>query len=391
MTFTAAADIMDCAHISVHCSAGKDTLPMTHDISSKVRRTPTWLSRPAGCVLGLLGFGLRAGLIAWASLALYWSNLPWPWARLALALAFLAFGIWALWIARRPRGLWLFAAAFSAVLAWWLLIPPSQDRDWRPEVAVLPRAVIDGDRVRLINVRNFDFRSRNDFTVRHEDREVQLSHLTGVDFYLSFWREGPIGHTWVSFLFDNAPPVSISIETRPEVGEGFNPLASLFKQFELIYVIGDEQDLVGLRASHRDEQVFLFHVMAPPKMAQRLFLIYLERVNELAKRPEWYHLLSNSCTINIVRYMNRAGREGDLRVSHLLNGLFDGYLFSVGLLDTSMPLAELRERSRITAAAKAAENDPDFSNRIRAGLPTLPVPVRTQPTISPAPAPTESR
>lgn len=364
---------------------------MTHDPSSTGRRKSALLSRPAGCVFGLLSFGLRAGLVAWASLALYWSNLPWPWARVALALAFLAFGIWALWRARRPRGLWLFAAAFSAVLVWWLLIPPSQDRDWRPEVAVLPRAVIDGDRVRLINVRNFDFRSRDDFTVRHEDREVQLSHLTGVDFYLSFWQKGPVGHTWVSFIFDNAPPVSISIETRPEKGEGFNPLASLFKQFELIYVIGDEQDLVGLRASHRGEQVYLFHVKAPPDKAQRLFLIYLERINVLAERPEWYHLLSNSCTINIVRYMNRAGREGDLRISHLLNGLFDGYLFSVGLLDTSMPLAELRERSRITDAAKAAADDADFSNRIRAGLPALPVSVRATPAISPAPAPTEPK
>ncbi len=348
---------------------------MTHPPASEGPSRTVWLSKPAGCVFGLLRFGLLTGLVAWASLALYWSNLPWPAARLVLALAFAGFGIWALWFARRPRGLLLFAAAFSAVLIWWLLIPPSQDRDWRPEVAVLPRAEIDGDRVRLINVRNFDFRSRDDFTVRYEDREVSLSHLTGVDFYLSFWREGPIGHTWVSFLFDNAPPVSISIETRPEIGEGFDPLASLFKQFELIYVVGDESDLVGLRASHRDEQVFLFHVMAPKENARRLFLIYLERINELAERPEWYHLLSNSCTINIVRYMNRAGREGDLRMSHLLNGFFDGYLFSIGLLDTSLPFHELRERSRITSAAKAAENAPDFSTRIRAGLPQLPAAV----------------
>ena len=347
---------------------------MTQDPASVDRRRLAWLSRPVGCMLGVLRFGLLAGLVAWASLALYWSNLPWPEARLALALAFAGFGIWALWISRTPRIRLAFAGVFTVVLVWWLLIPPSQDRDWRPEVAVLPRAEIDGDRVRLINVRNFDFRSRDDFTVRYEDREVSLSHLTGVDFYLSFWREGPVGHTWVSFLFDNAPPVSISIETRPEKGEGFAPLASMFKQFELIYVVGDESDLVGLRASHRDEQVFLFHVIAPPENARRLFLIYLERINELAERPEWYHLLSNNCTLNIVRYMNKAGREGGFEWSHLLNGQFDGYLFNVGLLDTSMPFHELRERSRITAAAKAAEDAPDFSTRIRAGLPRLPTP-----------------
>jgi hypothetical protein len=57
-----------------------------------------------------------------------------------------------------------------------------------------------------------------------------------IDCYVSYWSEGPVGHTFVSFIFDNAPPLCISIETRPEVGEGFNPIASLFKQFELTYV-----------------------------------------------------------------------------------------------------------------------------------------------------------
>ena len=122
---------------------------------------------------------------------------------------------------------------------------------WRPEVAVMPRAIIDGDRVRLTGVRNFDYRSRNDFTVRYEEREVQLSHLVALDFYVSYFMEGPVGHTFVSFIFDNAPPLSISIETRPEVGEGFAPVASMFKQFELIYVVGSERDLVGVRTNHR--------------------------------------------------------------------------------------------------------------------------------------------
>ena len=329
---------------------------------------PRWLATPLCWIAAGVGFLVRLGLLGWATLAIYWSNLPWPWARLALALVFLLFGIWALWFGRKPRMPLAFAVAFLAVLAWWWMIPPSDDRPWREDVAVKPRVEIDGDRVLIRNVRNFDFRSRDDFTARYEDREVFLSHLTGVDFFLSFWMEGPVGHTWVSFLFDNAPPVSISIETRPEVGEGFDPLASMFKQVELIYVIGDEHDVVGLR-SRRNEETFLYHVQASPEAARRLFLIYLERVNELADQPEWYNLLSNNCTLNIVRYMNRAGREGSFRPSHLLNGLFDGYLYNAGFLDTSLPFEELRERSRITAVAKAAANAANFIQRIREGLP----------------------
>ena len=236
----------------------------------------------------------------------------------------------------------------------------------------MPRAFIDGDRVRLTGVRNFDYRSRNDFTVRYEEREVRLSHLTGLDFYVSYWSEGLVGHTFLSFIFDNAPPLSISIETRPEVGEGFDPLASLFKQFELIYVVGDERDLVGVRTNHRRETVYLYRLNTSAEDARRLLLIYLERINELADRPEWYHLLSNSCTINIIRYANAAGREGRFDIRHLLNGLVDSYLYHSGRVDTTLPFDELRRRSLINEAAQAADGAPDFSQRIRAALPPVP-------------------
>jgi hypothetical protein len=307
----------------------------------------------------------------WGTLAIYYSNLPWSWARLALAIAFAAVSIWALWMSQQRRARWAFAAVFVAVLAWWLAIPPSHDRNWRPEVAVMPRAVIDGDRVRITGVRNFQYRSRNDFTVRHEEREFLLSDLVGIDFYVSYWREGLVGHTFLSFIFNNAPPLSISIETRPEVGEGFDPLASLFKQFELIYVVGDERDLVGLRTNHRHETTYLYRLNTSADDARRLLLVYLDRINQLADRAEFYHLLSNSCTINIIRYANAAGREGRFNIRHLFNGLIDSYLYHSGRVDTTLPFDDLRRRSLINDAARAADGAPDFSQRIRASLPAL--------------------
>lgn len=235
----------------------------------------------------------------------------------------------------------------------------------------MPRAIIDGDTVRITGVRNFDYRSRNDFTVRYEERKIQLSHLTHLDFFVSYWSEGLVGHTFLSFIFDNAPPLSISIETRPEVGEGFDPVASLFKQFELIYVVGDERDLVKVRTNYRRETVYLYRLNTSPDDARRLLTIYLERINELADRPEFYHLLSNSCTINIIRYANAAGRAGRFDIRHLLNGMIDSYLYHSGRVDTTLPFDELRRRSLINEAAQAADDAPDFSDRIRASLPTI--------------------
>jgi hypothetical protein len=315
-------------------------------------------------------FLCRVVLILWATLAIYYSNLPWPGLRLGLAIAFAGFAIWAIWFARGRRMSVALIVLYLGVVAWWISISPSHDRNWRPEVAVMPRAFVNGDRVHLTGVRDFKYRTRDDFTVRYEERDISFSHLTGLDFYVSYWSEGLVGHTFLSFIFDNAPPLSISIETRPEVGEGFAPIASLFKQFELIYVVGDEQDLVGVRANHRRETVYLYRLNASLADARQLLQIYLARINELADRPEFYHLLSNSCTINIIRYANAAGREGRFDIRHLLNGLIDSYLYHSGRIDTSLPFEELRRRSLINEAAHAADGAPDFSERIRASLPT---------------------
>jgi Domain of unknown function (DUF4105) len=345
---------------------------MTSPVSRSIKAPAGRLSK----LLRWLFAGIRSLflilVLAWATLAIYYSNLPWAWARLALAVAFFIFGVWALWFRRTLGVKSVFVALFVGVVVWFSTIQPSHDRPWRPEVAVMPRAFIDGDRIRITGVRNFEYRTRDDFDVRYEEREVSLSHLNSLDFYVSyFWPDSPVAHTFVSFVFDNAPPISISIETRPEIGEGFDPIPSLFKQFELIYLVGDERDLVRARTNYRSEDVFLYRIRTSPELVRRLFLVYLERINELADRPEFYHLLSNSCTINIVRYANLAGRVGRLDIRHIVNGWSDRYLYRAGLLDSSLPFAELRRRSHINEAAQAAGNAEDFSERIRKSLPTL--------------------
>ena len=331
----------------------------------------SFLSRLLGWPGRVIWILCRALLVAWGTLVIYFSNLPWAVVRIALAACFALVSIWLLWLTRRRLAFVAFVMLFAGVVAWSISIPPSHHRPWRPEVAVMPRATIDGDRVRITGVRDFDYRSRDDFTVHYQEREVQLSHLTRLDFFVSYWSEGPVAHTFVSFIFDNAPPLSISIETRPEVGEGFDPLASLFKQFELIYVVGDERDLVRVRTNYRKETVYLYRLNSPVESVRRLLLVYLERINELADRPEFYHLLTNSCTINIIRYANAAGRTGSFNFRHLLNGLIDNYLYLSGRVNTDLPFEELRRRSLINDVAQAADNAPDFSDRIRASLPTI--------------------
>lgn len=320
----------------------------------------------------VVGFTCKVLVLAWCSLAIYFSNVPWPWLRIVLMITFIGFGAWMLW--RRPgnRSLVLFSAACGVVLLWWSTIRPSHDRHWKTEVAVMPRAVIEGDRLRISNFRNFTYRSNDDFDVRYEERVFDLADLKAVDFFVSYWKPGPVGHTFLSFDFGNDDPLCISIEIRPETGEGFAPVGSMFKQFELVYVAGDERDIIGVRTLHRQEDVYLYRTRTSPKNARALLEHYLKRMNRLADEPEFYHLLSNSCTVNTLYHAwASAGLERRYDIRFLLNGLIDQVLYSEGLVDTTLPFAELRQRSLINDEAQSP-GDLDFSTAIRRGLPTIP-------------------
>src|SRR5262245_3937479 len=114
------------------------------EADSKKAQT-SWKTRALRWVLAPFRVLALALLVTWTTLAVYYSNLPWAWLRLALAVAVAAFSVWALWLTRRPHVGWAFAGLFVVVAVWFFLIPPSHDRPWRPEVAVMPRAIIDGD------------------------------------------------------------------------------------------------------------------------------------------------------------------------------------------------------------------------------------------------------
>lgn len=323
--------------------------------------------------LGRLCWG---ALAVWGSALIYFSIAPPLWLALIPSAVFVAATVAGFSVLRSARAsLGAFFVLLGAALLILNLKSPANDRDWSPEVARTPRAVIQGDVVKLTDVRNFDYRTKTDFTERWESREVHLSHLTGADFFVSYWSPEPgmMAHTFVSFLFDDAPPVCISIEARKERGEPYGPVASLFKEFELVYVIGEERDVVGVRTHHRQEQVYLYHLRMRPEGIRRLFLDYLERANALAERPEFYHLLSNNCTSNISRHATQPGRATPFYWRALLNGYSDELIYDLGGMDKTLPFPELKAASCINPLAKEGVLDEGFSARIRPGFHGMPV------------------
>lgn len=303
----------------------------------------------------------------WAVLALYFAGPKALGLRVCLALGFAAFTLYALFRPHR-KALRSWSVAFVVVLAWFLSLRPSQERDWRPDAMVVPRITIRDGQALLTGYRDFQYRSRDDYTPRYLERTVDLAQLSSVDLFVSYWKPGAMAHTFLSFGFSNASPVCISIEARRERNERFAALPSLFRQFELIYVVGEERDIVRLRTNFRGEEVYLYPLRLSAEAARRLFMAYVTQINKLADQPEFYHLLNNSCTANIVRNANMAGHPDRFDLRFFLNGWIDSYLYEKALISQSLPFDILRKGSRITDAAKSASVD-EFPQQIRAALP----------------------
>src|SRR5271163_3492947 len=270
----------------------------------------------------------------------------------------------------RPLFRGLAVALFPVIVVglWWTSIPASNTRDWTPDVARTARATLNGNLVTIENVRNFNYRSESDYDERWETRTYDLDKISGMDLFLSFWGPTEIAHTIISWDFDDGQHLAISIETRKQKGESYSAIRGFFRQYELYYVVADERDLVGLRTNYRGEQVYLYRIRIPPQQARALLIDYLDEVNQLADRPEWYNALTQNCTTTIRGHTQHIGAAGSLDWRMLVNGHLDELLYERGQIDTSLPFAEVKLRSDITDAAKAAGDVPDFSAKIRQGL-----------------------
>ena len=307
--------------------------------------------------------------VIWAAAALY-LDVRISWLRIPLALTFLILVALALLaVRRREIGVGLCIALFGGVLVWWMTLSPSNDRPWLQDVAQTPWADFKGDNVTIHNVRNFDYSSETDYRVNWETRTVNLSAIRGADLYMNYWGSPAIAHTILSFDFGDGPPIAISIETRKELGQTYSALLGFFRQYELVYVIGDERDIVRVRTNYRKgEDLYLYHSRSTPAHARDVFVDYLKTANDLHVRPQWYNALASNCTTNIFQHLTGNDRiPWDWRV--LLNGYADQMAYENGRLAGDLPFDELKRRAHINSAAKAADQAPDFSRRIRVGRP----------------------
>jgi hypothetical protein len=309
---------------------------------------------------------------AWTTGVIYYSPIPGESLRVGLAVFFLIATALAFLLTRhRGRALVGYLVIFAALQILWLQIPASNDRIWQTEVAVTPYATIKGDLVTIHGLRNFNYRTESDFDPHWENRTYDLNDLDSADLIAVYWAGKAIAHIMVSFGFRGKDYLAISIETRKEKGESYSTLAGFFRQYELVYVVADERDVIGVRTNFRQprEDVYVYRVRAPRENIRRGFLDYLKSMNDMRERPRFYNTLMTNCTTAVWMHTRMNPESPPFSWKLLLSGYVPDYLYELDRLDTTRSFAELERLSLVNARAQAAINDPAFSQKIRDGLP----------------------
>lgn len=305
-------------------------------------------------------------VFAWTFGALYFDGpsrlLAWVMAGMILAAIFFVRPWW--------RRLGVIVAWFGVVLAWWLTLKPSNHGDWQADVAQKPWAEVNGDEVTIHNVRNCEYRTDTDFTPRWETRKLRLSQLTHIDLFINYWGSPWMAHPIVSFQFADAPPLCFSIETRKKTGQSYSAIGGLYRQYDLIFIASDERDVVRVRTNYRKgEDAYLYRTAAGLKQTRERFLEYIGSINALRDQPRWYNAVTTNCTTGI-RSQHPASERMPWDWRLLVNGKGDELLYERHeILTDGLPFAELKQRALINSVARAANEDPDFSARIRKGRP----------------------
>jgi hypothetical protein len=260
-----------------------------------------------------------------------------------------------------------FACALASLVSGCALVGASNERTWASDHALLAHADFHGREVAIHNIRNCSYTTADDYELRYYNKTYDLNKIRSVDFIMVPFADLPqIAHVMLSFGFEDDQYVCVSVEIRREKGEKYSPIAGFFGKYELMYVVGDERDLIQLRSIHRLDDVYVYRTRATPEQARMLFVDMLERANKLTKEPEFYNTVTNNCTTNVVHHINKLWPNRiAYNVQVIMPGYSDRMANTLGLLDTDKSFAETRALARVNRLAYEHRDSPRFSAMIR--------------------------
>lgn len=253
---------------------------------------------------------------------------------------------------------------------------PSLTRDWSPDQELMPSIdFMDDGALHIKNIRNLEYRSVRDYDIHHYNRKIKLEDVETAWLAISPFTGMGAAHAFLSFGLKDGTYIAVSIEVRRKKGESFTPFKAFTRQFEIMYVIAAETDVIRLRTNYTKHTVRLFPLQAEKKVIRAVFLDVLKRADTLGKEPEFYNTLWNNCTTNIIGHARRFSAKPIpfWNLSYLFPESLDKIAYRLNIIDTHLPYDATRDHFDIKELAMSAKEDDDFSTVIRSEILLRPV------------------
>ena len=252
-----------------------------------------------------------------------------------------------------------------------LMQKPSLDRDWNLDQKVLSEITFSDNIIDINNIRNIKYRTEDDYTVRYYDKKYNLNEINSVYYIIEPFSDYDWpAHTMLSFGFENWSYLVVSAEIRKEIWESFWPFYWAINQYEIIYVLWDENDLIKLRTNYRKDDVFMYPIKTSNDNIKKLFISALKRADKLNKYPEFYNTFTNTCITSILMHVNELRKNNWKELINWSKQIFlpshsDEIAYNLWLIDTKLSLKEAREYYKINKLAEKFWEDKNFSKLIR--------------------------
>ncbi|MDR0328154.1 MAG: DUF4105 domain-containing protein [Planctomycetaceae bacterium] len=248
---------------------------------------------------------------------------------------------------------------------------PSNDRKWTQNHAVLQTAEFQDNIVTVRSVRYSRYESAEVYTTQYYDATFNLDDIRTIDLIMvPFQGLERVAHVESSFGFADGRQIGLSIEARYEEGEKYDPAAAGLRQFELVYVLADERDMIRLATDVHKNNVHVYRLNFEPHEVRTMFVDALQRANKLASKPEFYHPLANSCVTNLMAHINK-GRPKSVPSEYrtLVPGLLDSYMYDLKLISTAAgTFKEAKEMAKVNWLVERYGDLEYFSAGIRQNM-----------------------
>ncbi len=260
---------------------------------------------------------------------------------------------------------------FSATIYFFLILQPSNNRNWEFGFDVLPKITIQNETITIKDLRDFSFDSNN-IIPKYKDQTVNLNNLQKVWFVFEPFKIKPftsfngVAHTYFVFDFKDSDPIVVSVEARREKNEKYDAWVGALNQFELIYLWGTEQDETVRRVIVEHNHLYMYPLTISNDSSKKLFLELAKTTHELETKPRFYNTFFSNCTNELAKVANRVKSNSiPFNLSLFLPGYSVEELYKLGFIPNDQPIEKIKHKYYVSDLIKETHTEASFSGLLR--------------------------